>query len=72
MVVLVRELLLLLLTTSEVSEPGLLKKGAKMEERSICRDSTCCDVVLEEDGDVVGAAGAVELVTIWRLTCRGK
>lgn len=62
--VLVRELLVLLLTTSEVSEPSLLKNGAKMDERSICRDSTCCDVVLEDDGEVVGAAGAVELVTI--------
>lgn len=59
---LVRESLLLLLTTSEVSEPGL-SNGAKMDERSICRDSSC-DVVLDEDGEVVGAAGAVELVTI--------
>lgn len=63
-VVLVRELLLLLLTTSEVSEPSLLKNGARIDERSICRDSTCCDVVLEDDGEVVGAAGAVEFVTI--------
>lgn len=60
---LVRESLLLLLTTSEVSEPGL-RNGAKTDERSICRDSTCCDVVLDEDDEVVGAAGAVELVTI--------
>lgn len=62
-VVLVRESLLLLPTTFEVSEPGL-RKGARSDERSICRDSTWFDVVLEEDGDVVGAAGAVELVTI--------
>lgn len=35
------------------------------------RDSSCeVDWVVEDDS--VGAAGAVELVTIWRLTCRGK
>ena len=64
----------LLLTITLDDESGRLKMGFKRDGRSNCRDSSCSEEVLEdvvEDEDV-GAAGTVELVTICRLTCRGK
>jgi hypothetical protein len=70
--VLVRAFASLLLTMmlDEVSGRGL-KTGLRSDGRSNLRDSSCSDV-LEDEDECVGAAGAVELVTIWRLTCRGK
>jgi hypothetical protein len=70
--VLVRALASLLLTVmlDEVSGRGL-KTGLRSDGRSNLRDSNCSEV-LEDEDESVGAAGAVELVTIWRLTCRGK
>jgi hypothetical protein len=60
------------MTSDDVSATGSgLKTGSKSDEMSNFLDSSCCEV-LDEEVDVVGAAGAVELVTIWRLTCRGK
>lgn len=43
----------------------------KVEKSEVCRDSRS-GVLLEDEVEDVGAAGAVELVTICRLTCRGK
>lgn len=51
-------------------ESGRFKMGLKIDERSICRDSSC--ELEEEEDESVGAAGAVEFVTICLLTCRGK
>jgi hypothetical protein len=36
------------------------------------RDSSFSEELLDDKDEDVGAAGAVMLVTIWRLTCRGK
>ena len=52
-------------------ESGPFKIGLKIDERSICRDSIC-ELEDEDDDESVGAAGAVEFVTICLLTCRGK
>jgi len=54
---------------------GGLKSDRKNEERSGCLDckSAVLVLVLEvDDEEDVGGAGAVELVTICRFTCRGK
>ena len=63
--------LLLTITFDDVSGRGL-KTGFNMDGRSNWRDSSCSEVVLEDLVEDVAAAGAVELVTICRLTCRGK
>jgi hypothetical protein len=56
----------------EVSGRGF-KTGLRSDGRSNFRDSSWSEVLEDdEEDDCVGAAGAVELVTIWRLTCRGK
>jgi hypothetical protein len=63
--VVVRESERLRLTTmlDEVSGLGL-SAGPSNEERSNWRDESCSDEELEDDDCEVGAAGAVELVTI--------
>lgn len=68
------ESLSLLLEKRLEDESGRLKKELNADVKSSCLDSSCSDDVLEDSvlEDSVGAAGAVELVTIWRFTCRGK
>jgi hypothetical protein len=58
--------LLLTMISDDVSGTGSgLKMGFKRDERSnACLDSICSEEVLESEFDVVGAAGAVALVTI--------
>lgn len=49
------------------------KNDSKKEERSPCDCRDCrSGVLLEDELEDVDEAGAVELVTICRLTCRGK
>lgn len=59
-------------TVSDEDRAGGLKSDSKKDEISGCRDSKSAVLVLEDEVEDVDEAGAVELVTIWRFTCRGK
>jgi hypothetical protein len=51
--------------SDEVSAAGFgWNTGSNSDEMSNFLDSSCWEEVLDEEVDVVGAAGAVELVTI--------
>jgi hypothetical protein len=67
-------LLLTMRLLDELSDLESEKNWLNACVRSNLRDSSCEEDELESEevSDVVGAAGAVVLVTIWRLMCRGK
>jgi len=61
-------------TESEDCDSEELSSNDSQKEDHVsedCRDSSS-GVLLEDEEDGVGAAGAVVFVTIWRLTCLGK
>ena len=71
-----KSLLLAAESEEEDEESGrLLNRDSTNDEKSVnCRDSSCSDELLDDSevDEDVGTAGVVTLVTIWRLTCRGK
>jgi hypothetical protein len=64
----------LLLTTKfdDGSGRGLKKEFVRVVMSGNCRDSGCSEELRGVNVEDVATAGAVVLVTIWRLTCRGK
>jgi hypothetical protein len=64
--------LLLTIKFDEGSGRGLKKEFVRVVMSGNCRDSTCSEELRGVNVEDVATAGAVVLVTIWRLTCRGK
>lgn len=64
--------LLLTITSDDESGRGLKNEFVRVVMSGNCLDSSCSELLEVDDEDDVATAGAVVLVTIWRLTCRGK